>query len=163
VELRDADLVLRPPRPDDVDAIVAACNDDEIARFIPLMPSPYERSDAERWLRRCKQVWAHGSAYPFVIAVATADRLLGAIELRPGDGSVGYWVDASARGRGVATRALRLVCEWHAERPLHLVTHPDNAGSQRVAEKAGFHRAGLQPHEPHFRDGTAEAIRFELD
>jgi RimJ/RimL family protein N-acetyltransferase len=163
MELHETDLVLRPPRLDDVDAIAVACNDDEIARFIPLMPSPYERTDAEWWIGRCEQVWADGSAFPFVIVDATAGRLLGAIELRPGDGSIGYWVDAPARGRGVATRALRLLCEWHADRPLHLVTHPDNAGSQRVAEKAGFRRAGLQPHEPHFRDGTTDAVRFELD
>jgi RimJ/RimL family protein N-acetyltransferase len=76
--------------------------------------------------------------------------------------TIGYWVAAAARGRGVATRALRLVCEWRQERPLRLVTHPRNVASQRVAEKAGFRCVGKCPHEPVFRDGTAEAVRFEL-
>ena len=33
--------------------------------------------------------------------------------------------------------------EWRRERPLWLMTHPDNAASQRVAEKAGCTREGV--------------------
>jgi ribosomal-protein-alanine N-acetyltransferase len=61
--------------------------------------------------------------------------------------NVGYMVDASARGRGVATAALRLVIRESFE-TLHL--HRLDAGalvanvaSQRVLEKAGFGRVGL--------------------
>jgi RimJ/RimL family protein N-acetyltransferase len=97
-----------------------------------------------------------------VIVDAGSDRLLGAIEFRPADGTIGYWVAAGARGRGVATRALRLVCDWRSERPLRLMTHPDNVASQRVAEKAGFRRVGRTEHRPAFRDGLTEAVLFEL-
>lgn len=83
-------------------------------------------------------------------------------ELHAAAGSVGYWIAAGARNRGIATRAVRLVCEWWPERPLHLTTHPDNIASQRVAEQAGFRRVGTTPHEPRFRDGTTEAVLFEL-
>ncbi len=162
MELRDDDIVLRPPAPEDADSVVAACNDDEIARFIPLMPTPYEPADAAVWIERCVHAWQTGGACPFVIADAQSAELLGAIEIRPEDGSIGYWTAAGARGRGVATRALKLLCDWYGKRPLHVVTHPDNQASQRVAEKAGFRRVGLTPHEPHFRDGTAEAVLFRL-
>jgi RimJ/RimL family protein N-acetyltransferase len=163
VELRDENLLLRPPVTDDIDVITIACSDDEMARFMPMLPSPYARSDAEWWVARCDQAWRDGDACPFVIVDASSGELLGAIEFRPADGSIGYWIAGVARGRGVATRALRLLCEWRKERPVHLLTHPDNVASQRVAEKAGFRRVGLQPHDPHFRDGTATAIRFQLD
>ena len=76
---------------------------------------------------------------------------------------VGYWVAAGARGRGIASSALRLVCDWSTARPLQLMTHPDNAASQRVAEKGGFRRLGMAPHLPAFRDGLAEAVLFQLD
>jgi RimJ/RimL family protein N-acetyltransferase len=163
VELRGGDLLLRPPELGDVEAIVGACSDEEIVRFIPLMPAPYERSDAEWWIERCRHMWRSGEAFPFAIVDAGSGDFLGAIEFRPADGSIGYWIAAGARGRGTATRALQLVCEWQSERPLQLVTHPANLASQRVAEKAGFRRVGIVPHEPHFRDGTTEAVRFELD
>jgi RimJ/RimL family protein N-acetyltransferase len=163
MELREGDLLLRPPVPADTDAVVEACSDDEMARFIPMMPTPYERSDAEGWIGRCDQVWAAGDACPFVIADAATGELLGAIEVRPEDGTIGYWVAAAARGCGVATQALRLVCRWRQERPLRLVTHPDNVASQRVAEKAGFRRVGTCAHEPIFRDGVTETVAFQLD
>jgi RimJ/RimL family protein N-acetyltransferase len=163
MELRGDDLLLRPPRAEDTDAIVAACSDEEIVRYIPLMPVPYARADAEWWIDRAEDVWRDGSACPFVIADAGSGALLGAIEIRPRRGDIGYWIAAEERGRGVATGALGLICEWHTERPLWLVTHPENLASQRVAEKAGFRRVGLQPHEPVFRDGTTHALRFELD
>jgi RimJ/RimL family protein N-acetyltransferase len=162
VELRDGDLLLRRPNYGDVDAIVEACADEEIVRFIPLMPSPYGRSDAEWWIDRADEVWRDGSACPFAIVDAGSGAFLGAIEVRPGRGDIGYWIAAAARGRGVATRAVRLVCEWRQERPLWLMTHPDNVASQRVAEKAGFRCVGMAEHLPAFRDGRAEAVRFEL-
>ena len=163
MELRDDDILLRRPDAADVDAIVAACSDEEIVRYIPLMPVPYERADAEWWIDRAEQAWLDGSACPFVIVDADTGGLLGAIEVRPERGDIGYWMAPPARGRGLCTRALRLILDWHTERPVWLTTHPDNAASQRVAEKAGFRRVGLVPHDPPFRDGTAEAVRFELD
>jgi len=162
MELRGDGILLRPPLADDVDAIVAACSDAEIVRFIPMMPAPYERSDAEWWIDQSERAWQNGDACTFAIVDPGLAQLVGAIEFRPADGSIGYWVAHSARGRGMATRALRLICEWRSERPLQLVTHPTNLASQRVAEKAGFRRVGMIPHEPQFRDGTTEAVRFEL-
>jgi [ribosomal protein S5]-alanine N-acetyltransferase len=61
--------------------------------------------------------------------------------------NVGYMVDAGFRGRGVATTALRLVVD-HAfgELRLHRLdagAMTSNIGSQRVLEKAGFTRVGV--------------------
>jgi RimJ/RimL family protein N-acetyltransferase len=163
VELHGDDLLLRPPVADDVDAITAACSDEEMARFLPMLPSPYARSDAEWWVARCEQAWRDSEACPYVIVDANFGELLGAIEIRLGERTIGYWVAAPVRGRGVATRALELICSWYAERPLSLMTHPDNVASQRVAEKAGFRRVGTQEHRPAFRDGVSEAVVFRLD
>jgi RimJ/RimL family protein N-acetyltransferase len=162
MELHGDDFVLRQPSAGDIDAIVAELGDPDIVRFIPLIPTPYARSDAAWWVDRAARVWADGSACPFVIVDAGTGRLLGAIEVRPQRGDIGYWIAADARGRGLATRALELICDWRTERPLWLMTHPDNRASQRVAEKSGFRRIGLEYHEPHFRDGTPEAVKFEL-
>ena len=42
---------------------------EEIARFVPLMPSPYTREDADEWVERCAEVWRTGEAFPFAIVV----------------------------------------------------------------------------------------------
>ncbi|WP_376773462.1 GNAT family N-acetyltransferase [Nonomuraea endophytica] len=53
----------------------------------------------------------------------------------------------SARGRGVAAQALRVVAVWalgdlHIPR-LQLFVEPWNAASRRTAERVGFRREGL--------------------
>ena len=162
-ELRDELIVLRPMQVADPDAIVAGLNDPDARRFMPLVPAPYTRAAADAWLERCVAVWETGESFPFAILDAETEELLGSIEFHGGGSTVGYWVMADARGRGIATRALRLACEWATQRPLRLMTHPDNLASQRVAEKGGFRRVGMTSDHPPFRDGTCEAVLFELD
>jgi RimJ/RimL family protein N-acetyltransferase len=143
--LRDGDLVLRPKRRDDLDAITAACQDPEIPRWT-FVPSPYTRADAEAYFEHSAKEAEAGRAIN-LLAVDAQDRLLGSFGLmeldrEPGYGEIGYWVVAEARGRGVATRALRMLADW-ARDELRLTTievlpHKDNLPSRRVAEKAGF-------------------------
>ena len=163
MELRDSDLLLRPFTPADAAALATALEgDDEIPRFIPRIPVPFTLVDAEAWVARCIEVCQGGESHPFAIVDGGSGALLGTVEYHGPGRSVGYWITAAARNRGIATRAVRLVAEWVAERPLRLTTHPENLASQRVAEKAGFRRVGTVPHLE-FRDGTAEAVLFELD
>ncbi|GAB4097507.1 hypothetical protein GCM10028787_29820 [Brachybacterium horti] len=62
--------------------------------------------------------------------------------LEPGDVNVAYGVAPEARGRGVAVRAVDLVCDQILERGVgrRAVIRADaqNHASTRVAEKAGF-------------------------
>ena len=83
----------------------------------------------------------------------------------PGVGEVGYWLLERARGRGLATRAVRLVVTWATGdaglRRLTIVVDGGNERSQRVAERSGFHRAdvGTTTADP----GPAfERVVFEL-
>jgi [ribosomal protein S5]-alanine N-acetyltransferase len=80
------------------------------------------------------------------------DALLGSVILHSVDwhnrrGELGYWLVAGARGRGVATRALRLALRWMFEdlglERAEIATTPDNAGSLAVARRLGFAEEGL--------------------
>ncbi len=148
--LRDGDLILRPKVPADADAIAAAAQDREIPRWT-LVPSPYTRADAEQYIAESARKAAEGKAVGLIAVDASDDRLLGSFSLmeldaEPGYGEIGYWVAADARGRGVATRALRLLSEWAwtelSLTRLEVLPHRDNAASRRVAEKAGYRHTG---------------------
>jgi|SRR5918996_1647277 RimJ/RimL family protein N-acetyltransferase len=168
MELRGDGIVLRPWRPDDAPAVEAACSDPESSRWLPLLPVPYTRGDAEAYIRTCLE--AGEERRPFAIADAATDELLGAIDMnvnRWRTGHVGYWVVPQARGRGVCTRALRLLSEWALTElglgRVELMTDPGNVASQRVAEKAGFLREAVLRSVLEYRDGTrADAIMFSL-
>jgi RimJ/RimL family protein N-acetyltransferase len=149
--LANGDLALRPWRPQDVPAIVAACQDPEIPKWT-LVPSPYSDDDARLWLAAQSAARRGGRRVELAI-VDGDDRLLGSIAIaRSVDGragEVGYWIAREARRRRVATRAVRLLSEWaFAELELErieLLAEPGNTASQRVAEAAGFTRERLLP------------------
>lgn len=142
MRLEDGEILLRPPREDDIPAIVDACQDPEVTRWTRV-PSPYTEEDARAFV-------AGTTDGGFAVVDRRTGELLGMIGVHDiGDsvGQIGYWVKREARGRGVATRALRLVSEWAFDAlelaRLQLITEPENLASQRVAEKAGFQREGL--------------------
>jgi RimJ/RimL family protein N-acetyltransferase len=143
VKLEDGDVVLRPFVDEDVPAIVAACQDPEIPRWTSV-PSPYTEADARAFLMGAPSV------HTFAVVDRDTGALLGSVGFQVLDHSratFGYWVAREARGRGVATRALRLLVR-HAAREhglarLQLIVEPENVASIRVAENAGFQREAL--------------------
>ena len=169
MQLSDGVVTLRPPEDGDVDWIVRSCRDPEIERWLPGLPSPYGRRDAEWWVGRCNTVWEDGSAAPFIIVDSVTQGRLGTIEVRttePAD--VGYWLAPEGRGRGVMTRALSLLMRYAFEERglphVELFTLLDNERSQAVAERAGFRRDGIVPGKIESRDGGRhDALRFVLD
>ncbi len=147
--LDDGVVALRPPLPADLDAITDACQDPEIPRWTRV-PNPYTRDHAVEFVERSTRTWKRGTDAPFVIVDASKGELLGAIGVHRLGGEdngpeVGYWLEREARGRGVATRALRLVTDWAcSELGVRLLLQADvrNLASRRVAEKARFRYVG---------------------
>jgi RimJ/RimL family protein N-acetyltransferase len=166
VELRDGDVELRAWTLDDVPALVECCNDAEIQRWIHVMPQPYSEVDAQAFVRG--EVAGIGEQQ---FAITKSGRVVGSIGLgvneRLRSGHIGYWCAAHARGRGLTTLALRLLCrhaleDLHLER-LELITDPDNRASQRVAEKTGFRREGvLRSHLPDRSGDRRDSVMFSL-
>ncbi len=155
-ELRDDAVLLRPWNAADVPAIVGACRDISIARWSPVIPFPYEESDALAWLQAQEPTRLAGKGLDLAVVDAATGSVLGAIGLGGGEltsrsANVGYWLARESRGKGYMTRAVRLLARWAFERlaleRLELLTDPNNAASQRVAARCGFRREGhLRSH-----------------
>lgn len=166
VEIRTERLVLRKPRLGDLSAVVVACQDPDIPKFIPFVPVPYREEDGRAFLASVEQAWNESDERTFAIC-REDDVLLGAVTVRLREGgTVGYWLSSSARGQGLMTEAVSAVVQWardeHGIEWLRLWTHPGNRASQAVAERAGFIRLGIGEHNPPFRDGTTSGVQFEL-
>ena len=151
-ELTDGVVTLRPLGPADAaDTYALRREPDVYARSVPPV-APTEEA-VERACTRAPARWLAGETASFTVRDAATDGYAGEISLyyqEPGTGQamVGYSVAAAWRGRGYATRATRLVAGWAftvaGVARLIAGTAPDNAGSQRVLERAGFRREGYQ-------------------
>lgn len=169
--LNDGVVVLRPFRAEDAPAIASACQDPEIGRWVPIIPAPYGETDARAFILMTLQAWHEGTGYEFAIADAATDRYVGSIGLHLGPNprrhSIGYLIAPEFRGRGYATRALRLLTRWGFEQfaieRLALWTLIGNAASQRVAEKAGFRFEGLARNWETDREGRPiDAVMYSM-
>ncbi|MEU2248835.1 GNAT family protein [Streptomyces sp. NPDC019224] len=99
-----------------------------------------------------------GRVMPWVLSDAE-DRVVGgfnlnAIALGPfRSASLGYWVDVEYAGRGLATAAVRRICELARDGlRLHRIeagTVLHNTASQRVLAKCGFEEFGMAPRYLH--------------
>jgi RimJ/RimL family protein N-acetyltransferase len=77
---------------------------------------------------------------------------------------VGYWIDRSVWGRGIATRALGLFLGRVTSRPLYAYVAVANVGSTRVLEKCGFRRVPGHVPEPSAADADeVEEFLFVLE
>ena len=161
--LADELVALRQWGEEDVPALVDILQDPAIVRWTRI-PCPYTEAHARAFIT--------GPAVPetsFAIIDAGDGRLIGAIGLRPAGprgGQVGYWVAAAERGRGVATRALRLLTRWAFDdlglERVEVLVQPENAASRRVPEKAGFRRERYLPRHLDVNGGRRDAVMFSL-
>jgi RimJ/RimL family protein N-acetyltransferase len=166
-ELTDGpDLVLRLPRPEDVADIVAQCRDPEFQRWTTV-PVPYNEADADEFLQRVAEGWR---AYVAAFAIAHEGRFAGSVNLRfdgLGGADVGFGLAPWARGKGVMTRAVRLMLTWGFERAgvevVHWRAQVGNWPSRRVATRCGFRMdgtvRGLLEHRGERRDGWIGSLR----
>jgi RimJ/RimL family protein N-acetyltransferase len=140
-------------RAEDVPLIAAASHDPETRRRLDDEPLT---SDREREsIARAEEQWRSGSGAPFVIADAGDDRALGLVNLQFGeDATVAVSVFPEERGRGIASRAMRLAATWGLRelglRRIVAEAAADNVASIRAIEKAGFRREGLRDDQVRF-------------
>jgi RimJ/RimL family protein N-acetyltransferase len=124
------------------------------------VPSTPRHGFGAQWADRYVHGWADGSragflirddagAFPGLAAFVTLDR-----EAR--EAELGYLGAAEARGRGIASEAVRLLTDWGfaalgLER-IVLLIDVANPASERVAERCGYVREGTL-RSAHVKEG----------
>ena len=159
-------LVLRPYRPEDVEAVHRACQDPDIQRWLRV-PSPYTEADAVQFVTGTT-VQARAESQGLLTAVEADGKFVGSagLHLTPGalGPGVGYWLAPWGRGRGYAAEAAHALAEWGlglGAARVHLMADVGNTPSQAVAARAGFTREGVVRSCLDYRDGTrGDAVLF---
>ena len=167
--LSDGVIRLRPWTEEDIPARVEAFQDPDIIRWTDV-PVPYTEQIAREQLRSMENRRLAGRAIFLAILDATSEELLGGVHIyqahKPSIGEIGYAVFQHARGRGVATRSVRLLANWALQnlgyQRLQIWTFVGNAASQRVAEKVGFKRDRVLRSYADIRGERVDAVMFSL-
>jgi RimJ/RimL family protein N-acetyltransferase len=129
--------------------MAALLRDPEVVRFSRL-PEPAPPDFLDTWLAVYEQGRRDGTREAFAVLDAGAFvgvALVPRIDAEAGEAELGYMVAAAARGRGIATAALRQLTAWafgeRGLRRLELLIAVDNPVSKRVAAAAGYTHEGV--------------------
>ncbi|MFD1810699.1 GNAT family N-acetyltransferase [Rhodococcus gannanensis] len=149
-DLAGPGLALTPPTPSDIDRIAECCTDPAIGRWTT-MPVPYERADAETFVRKVVPAgWADRSP-TWAVRETGGGPVLGMIGLGALDASaaeVGFWLAPESRGHGILTRALNMVCDFGFRQDTLALGRIEwrafvgNTASAGVARRVGFRFEG---------------------
>ena len=149
VEIIAGDLLLRPWRAGDSEAVYRACQDPAIQRWTRV-PAPYGPEHATQLTTEISpSAWATGTAAPLGVFDAATGELLGAngiVRIADGTGEIGYWTAPGARGRGVAAAATRAAATFAFEalavRRIAWHATVGNHASRLVALRSGVRMGG---------------------
>jgi RimJ/RimL family protein N-acetyltransferase len=143
-----------------------------VQRFSWASVAPYRPADAAAYFAAQEQGRLRGADISFAL-VAPGDDLavfggasIYGIDRGERRAAVGYWLGAHARGRGVASHAVRLLAGWSFEQlgiaRLELTCAPENGPSQGVAERCGFTREGVLRSHMVFKGARRDTVMYSL-
>ncbi len=173
VQLTDGAIMLRPFRLDDTLPLYQAVRE-SLPELLPWMPwayADYSIKDSRKWIEWCAKTWAKDKEYNFVIIDSKDGSILGGgglnqVRRRTRFANLGYWVRSKYTGKGVATAAALLVARFGFDEldltRIEVGAATTNIASQRVAEKVGAIRQGIQKRKIAFRDKVYDRVVFSL-
>jgi [ribosomal protein S5]-alanine N-acetyltransferase len=149
-DLTDGVALLRKWGEADLGCVREASGDPQIPQWTTV-PGAFTEAEGLAFIRRQWGRLDDGEGISLALADAATSEAMGLIVLmlhprRPGVAETGYWVVPRARGRGLATRAIRLASAWALVdvglARVEALVEPENAASQRALLAAGFRAEG---------------------
>lgn len=145
-------LVLRPLDTDDVPALTAMMNDEQVAAWTDT-PQPFTEQAARAWItEHAPAERAAGRGLDLAVTEFLTQRLVGVVRLARTDWHVrstemSYIIAPWARGEGYASEAALATARWlfgdQGLERVELRTAADNTASQQVAQKIGCINEGV--------------------
>lgn len=173
MSLTDGDILVRPLRLDDAEALYEAVRESipEVSRWLPWCHENYVIQETRAFISSRLNQGSAEEAYSFGVFDKASERFLGGVGLNFFNrvhqiANLGYWVRTSATGKGTASKAARLVAgfgltELDLQRIEVLAAVP-NVASQRVAEKAGAIRECVLRKRLFIHGHAHDAVMFSL-
>ena len=149
--LSDGRVRLREWTGEDAAVIARIATDPAIPRWTYL-PQAMNEEQARVWIHAGITAARAGTGLRLAVEEEATGQIagnvaLGSVDRDLGTAEVFWWLGPEARGRGIATAALRLLGDWSLDHlqlaRLTALIEPANTPSLRLAERVGFRREGL--------------------
>ncbi|MEY3973583.1 MAG: hypothetical protein RJA71_895 [Actinomycetota bacterium] len=156
-------VTLRPSSEIDIDSIFDACQDPLIPAFTTV-PAHYTIDHAIEFVRSDPFSFAERRELRFIVEHGNGSdkKFAGVISLHTINiknhvAEVGYWMEKSMRGKGIATAAVSMITDYGIStigfRRIDGLADIDNQASQKVLMKAGFEKEGILRNKVTREDG----------
>ena len=167
-----AGIRIRPFLPGDDGALYEAAREsiDDVGPWLEWCHPAYTIEESRAWIDHCTAARVAGDEFNFAI-VNDEGMMLGGCGLNRLHrahrvANLGYWVRSSATGHGVATTAVCQLVEFAFSQTnmnrLEIVASTRNAGSQRVAERAGACREVIARERLVVHAEAHDAVQFSF-
>jgi ribosomal-protein-alanine N-acetyltransferase len=142
-------LLLRPFQDADVEDALSYRDDQEFARFLPHVPQPFTRKDAEAFVTlNMSEPWDRSPTFAVVLDGTLIGTVNFEVDADTRAAMLGYAIGRTWCGRGIATEAARAAMAWAIETfglvRIWASTDTRHVRSRRVLEKLGMQREALR-------------------
>jgi RimJ/RimL family protein N-acetyltransferase len=150
--LTDGVVLLRPWTPADAPVLHAIESDPEVVRWRVRTGPPPSVDAVARRIELAPAEWLAGDHVRCAVVDVASGAVAGSVGMwvesrLAGLGNLGYAIGPGYRGRGLATRAARLLADWGLGPAglarVHAGAAVENTPSRRVLERAGFAYEGV--------------------
>jgi len=166
-----SDIRIRPFQREDAFALYESVREsmEQLRPWMPWCHSQYAISEAEEWIDKQRTAFDTSDEYHF--AIISGSEFAGVCGLNGVRrvnrlANLGYWVRTSFTGRGIATRATRLLADWAFQNTdlnrLEILVAIRNHASLRVAAKAGAVWEGVLRGRLHLQGEPQDAVLFSI-
>ena len=151
-ELQGRRISIRKLKLSDAGGLYAHIKDKEIARWTFVIPHPYPKDGAVKFIRKQQRLWRAEKAFAFAIILNETERAIGGVDLARVDmkhkcANAGFWIGKKYWNQGLTTEAIKLLLRFgFKELRLHRIyamAFEANVGSCRVLRKCGFKPEGV--------------------
>jgi RimJ/RimL family protein N-acetyltransferase len=154
------DIVLRDVLDEDLNIFFQHLSDpvaNKMAAFTAKDPSDRKAFD-EKWKR------IRSSKETVIKTILFDEKVAGHIAkfLMLGKPEISYWIGKELWGKGIVTRACRMLLNELEQRPLYARAASDNVGSIKVLDKCGFGKIGTERAYAKARGEEIEEVIFKL-
>lgn len=148
-ELQTPRLLLRSFRLTDIDDALAYRNDEEFARYMPHIPQPFTRKDAEEFVAvNMAEPWRQSPTF----AVVFDGKVIGTVNFKVNaetrSAMLGYAIGREWWGQGLAFEAVSAAVTWASSTfrltRLWAACDPLNARSIRLMQRLGMKQESLR-------------------